>query len=74
MEYSQPAKYQIIPSGDYLDIVCAKCRSTCAIDLQGPRPVSSTDRNYVPKVCEFGRVEIRGRWCRFPCVNRGIPH
>lgn len=34
----QPALYYIVPSLDYLQVVCVKCNETCAIDYKGLDP------------------------------------
>jgi hypothetical protein len=31
--------YKIIPSGDYLQVVCDKCGETCGLDYKGLDPV-----------------------------------
>ena len=65
MEYSQPAKYQIIPSGDYLDIVCAKCRSTCAIDYKGLAPSVPLIEITCPKCVSSGEWKLGGAGAGF---------
>jgi hypothetical protein len=34
----QPAMYEIVPSGDYLQVICVKCRERCTIDYKGLDP------------------------------------
>ena len=34
----QSALFEIVPSGDYLQIVCVKCRSDCELDFKGLDP------------------------------------
>jgi hypothetical protein len=37
-EICQAAMYEIVPSGDYLQVVCVKCDETCALDYKGLDP------------------------------------
>jgi hypothetical protein len=39
MDYHQPAMFHIVPSGDYLHVVCAKCEEACELDYRGRDPV-----------------------------------
>ena len=39
MEYHQKPMYHIVPSGDYLHVVCAKCNEQCELDYKGRDPV-----------------------------------
>jgi hypothetical protein len=34
----QDEMYKIVPSGDYLQIVCVKCGETCKLDYKGLDP------------------------------------
>ena len=36
--YYQDPKYHIIPSLDYLHVVCAKCKAACSMDFKGYDP------------------------------------
>ena len=38
MEHHQAAMYHIVPSGDYLQVVCVKCESDCSLDYKGLDP------------------------------------
>lgn len=38
MEYVQKPKFHIIPSGDYLHVVCAECEEPCELDFKGRDP------------------------------------
>ena len=35
---TQPMMFKIVPSGDYLQVLCAKCRETCQLDFVGFDP------------------------------------
>lgn len=35
----QPAMYKIVPSGDYLHVICEKCGEACELDFKGYDPV-----------------------------------
>jgi hypothetical protein len=38
MDYVQDPRYEIIPSGDYLHVVCVKCKQPCELDFLGRDP------------------------------------
>jgi hypothetical protein len=38
MEFQQEPLYHIIPSLDYLHVVCAKCKQQCELDYKGRDP------------------------------------
>ena len=38
MEYHQEPMYKIVPSGDYLHVVCIKCGEACELDFKGYDP------------------------------------
>ena len=38
MDYLQEAMYEIRPSGDYLHVVCVKCKEACELDFKGRDP------------------------------------
>jgi hypothetical protein len=37
--YYQDAMFEIRPSGDYLHVVCVKCKEACEMDFKGRDPV-----------------------------------
>ena len=39
MQGHQPTMYKIIPSGDYLHVVCVKCGESCEMDYKGRDPI-----------------------------------
>jgi len=39
MEHHQKPMYHIVPSGDYLHVVCAECGEQCEMDFKGRDPV-----------------------------------
>jgi hypothetical protein len=58
--YLQPAMYQIIPSGDYLHVVCVKCGSTCDIDYKGLDPSIPLIEITCPKCGSSGDWKLEG--------------
>ena len=38
MNYTQKPMYEITPSGDYLHVVCVKCKEACELDFLGRDP------------------------------------
>jgi len=38
MDYIQNPLYEITPSGDYLHVVCVKCKEPCELDFLGRDP------------------------------------
>lgn len=36
--YHQKPMYEIVPSGDYLHVVCVNCRESCELDYKGRDP------------------------------------
>jgi hypothetical protein len=38
MKYFQPAMFKIVPSGDYLHVVCEKCGEASELDFKGYDP------------------------------------
>jgi len=73
MEYYQDPMYHIVPSGDYLHVVCAKCHDQCEMDYKGRDPVMVLVEITCPKCGSsgewklhragsgFGEVDPRGR-------------
>ncbi len=48
MQGHQPTMYEIIPSGDYLHVVCVKCEESCELDYKGRDPVKLRSFSSVP--------------------------
>ena len=58
MEYHQDPMYHIVPSGDYLHVVCAKCGEQCEMDYKGRDPVMVLVEITCPKCGSSGEWKL----------------
>jgi hypothetical protein len=56
--YMQDAMYEIRPSGDYLHVVCAKCREACGLDFKGRDPSMVLIEITCPKCGSSGKWKL----------------
>jgi ribosomal protein S27E len=55
---NQPAKYTINPSGDYLQVLCIECGSTCEFDYKGLDPSIPLIEITCPKCGSSGQWKL----------------
>jgi len=59
-EHHQPAMYNIVPSGDYLHVVCVKCDEPCKVDYKGLDPVIPLVEITCPNCGSSGKWKLHG--------------
>lgn len=58
MEYHQDPMYKIVPSGDYLHVVCVKCGEACTLDFKGYDPSVPLIQIDCPKCGSSGKWKL----------------
>jgi len=66
MEYHQKPMYHIVPSGDYLHVVCAECGEQCEMDFKGRDPVMVKVEVTCPKCGSSGEWKLHRAGNGFP--------
>ncbi len=58
MLYAQKALYRIVPSGDYLHVVCETCGEACEFDYKGLDPSIPLIEIICPKCGTWGEWKL----------------
>lgn len=58
MKHHQPTMYEIVPSGDYLHVVCVKCGESCEMDYKGRDPSIVLIEITCPKCGSSGKWKL----------------
>jgi endogenous inhibitor of DNA gyrase (YacG/DUF329 family) len=66
MQYHQKPMYHIVPSGDYLHVVCAKCGEQCEMDYKGRDPSLVKIEVKCPKCGSSGDWKLHRAGMGFP--------
>jgi len=66
MEYHQKPMYKIVPSGDYLHVVCATCGEACELDFKGRDPSMVLIEVTCPKCGPSGKWKLYKGGMGFP--------
>ncbi len=69
-EQHQPAMYKIVPSGDYLHVVCVKCDEACQFDYKGLDPTIPLVEITCPKCGSSGSWKLHGAGSGFYSKTR----
>jgi hypothetical protein len=58
MDYAQKPMYEIVPSLDYLHVVCVKCREACELHFRGRDPSVVLIEIKCPKCGSSGKWKL----------------